>query len=99
MNFLMLHCFHCENPVCITASVKAGVPGIYKEPKYGAVLIDPQYATALRDAAAACPYGLFAYQSDDPAAPAAKCDMCIARLEQGRKPICVMACNMRGSRL
>jgi anaerobic dimethyl sulfoxide reductase subunit B len=95
LNFLMLHCFHCANPVCITAAVKSGNPGIYKEPTYGAVLIDPAYAANLRDAAAACPYGAFAYASDDPTAPAVKCDMCIARLQQGRKPVCVMACNMR----
>ena len=95
LNFLFLTCFHCANPACLTAAVSSGNPGIYKEPKYGAVLIDPAYASKLRDAAAACPYGAIAYASDDPSAPAAKCDMCIARLEQGRKPICVMACNTR----
>jgi len=95
LNFLFLTCFHCANPPCITEAVASGTPGLYKEPKYGAVLIDPNYATQLRSAAAACPYGAIAYATDDPTAPAAKCDMCVARLEQGRKPVCVMSCNMR----
>ncbi len=95
LNFLFLPCFHCANPVCIDAAVKAGSPGIYKEPKYGAVLIDPTYSKNLRAAAAACPYGAIVFESDAPDATASKCDMCIARLEQNRKPVCVMACNMR----
>jgi len=94
-NFLMLHCFHCANPVCIDAAVAAGAPGIYKESKYGAVLIDPDYAKNLRAAAAACPYGAIVFDSDASDATASKCNMCVARLEEGRMPICVMACNMR----
>jgi len=95
LNFLMIHCFHCANPVCITAAVQAGAPGLYKEPKYGAVLLDPNFATQMRAAAAACPYGAIVFDSDAPDATATKCDMCVARLEQGRMPICVMACNLR----
>jgi len=94
-NFLVLHCFHCANPVCIDATVAAGAPGLYKEPKYGAVLIDPAYAKNMRVAAAACPYGAIVFDSDASDATASKCDMCIARLQSGRMPICVMACNMR----
>ena len=95
LNFLMLHCYHCTNPVCIDAAVKAGTPGLYKEPNYGAVLLDPNYATNMRDAAAVCPYGAIVFDSDDPGAKASKCDMCIGRLQQGRMPVCVMACNLR----
>ncbi len=95
LNFLFLTCFHCANPSCIDAAVKAGTPGIYKEPKYGAVLIDPTYSKSLRAAAAACPYGAIVFDSDAADAVASKCDMCVARLEQNKKPACVMACNMR----
>ncbi|MEM3734796.1 MAG: 4Fe-4S dicluster domain-containing protein [Nitrososphaerales archaeon] len=91
-NILFIPCFHCENPVCIDAS---SARGIYKEEKYGAVLIDPEKATKLRDAAAACPYGAIVFESDALDAKASKCTMCIDRLEEGKMPICVEACPMR----
>jgi len=95
LNFLMLHCFHCANPICIDAAVAAGAPGLYKEPKYGAVLLDPAFAKNMRAAAAACPYGAIVFDSDASDATASKCNMCVARLQEGRMPICVMACNIR----
>ena len=37
---LAVPCYHCENPVCVDAANGA----MYKEPRYGAVLIDPDKA-------------------------------------------------------
>ncbi len=90
---LFAPCYHCENPVCVTAAEGA----MFKEPKYGAVLIDPAKATSsgLRAAWQACPYGAIAFDSDSPNASASKCDMCIDRLEGGNLPVCVSACMMR----
>jgi anaerobic dimethyl sulfoxide reductase subunit B (iron-sulfur subunit) len=86
-------CYHCENPVCVDAANGA----MYKEDKYGAVLIDPEKANSidLRKAQEACPYGAIQFDSDAMTATASKCTMCIDRLEQGLKPICVMSCYMR----
>jgi len=86
-------CFHCTNPVCVTAAKGA----MYKEEKYGAVLIDPDKAnsSSLRDAWDACPYGAIAFDSDSPTATASKCTMCIDRLSQALMPVCVMSCPMR----
>ena len=36
-----VHCFHCEDPLCVYSANGA----MFKEPKYGAVLIDPSRAT------------------------------------------------------
>jgi anaerobic dimethyl sulfoxide reductase subunit B (iron-sulfur subunit) len=92
---LALPCLHCEKPVCVDAANGA----MYKEPKYGAVLIDPAKAKTqgldLRKANQVCPYHVIVFDSDAPDARASKCTMCIDRLEQGMNPICVMACDCR----
>jgi anaerobic dimethyl sulfoxide reductase subunit B (iron-sulfur subunit) len=93
LHVVALPCLHCENPICIDAADGA----MYKEDKYGAVLIDPDKAKSmsLRAAQAACPYGAISFDSDAMDATASKCTMCIDRLEQGLKPICVESCPMR----
>ncbi len=90
---LFAPCYHCSNPVCVDAANGA----MYKEPKYGAVLIDPDKAgsASIRAAWSACPYGAIAFDSDSPNANASKCTMCIDRLEQGLLPVCVASCQMR----
>jgi len=86
-------CWHCENPVCIPASNGA----MFKEPNYGAVLIDPDQANSasLKAAWDACPYGAIVFDSDSPDSNAFKCTMCIDRLETGQMPVCVTSCRMR----
>ena len=93
INTLFAPCYHCENPVCVDAANGA----MYKEPKYGAVLIDPAKANSpdLRAAWNACPYGAIAFDSDSSSATASKCTMCIDRLEGGLLPMCVASCQMR----
>ncbi len=90
---LFAPCYHCENPVCVDAAQGA----LIKEPKYGAVLIDPAQrdSPGLKAAFNACPYGAISFDSDSPNSNAYKCTMCVDRLEQGKLPICVQACPMR----
>jgi anaerobic dimethyl sulfoxide reductase subunit B (iron-sulfur subunit) len=87
---LAISCYHCENPLCVDAADGA----MFKEEKYGAVLIDPEKASSpsMRKAWEACPYGVIMFDSDAPIAKASMCNMCIDRLEQGLKPVCVMSC-------
>ena len=42
INTLFAPCFHCQNPACVGKANGAMI----KEPKYGAVLIDPSQATS-----------------------------------------------------
>jgi len=88
-------CYHCQNPVCVDAANGA----MYKESKYGAVLIDPAKAKTqsldLRKANQACPYGAILFDSDALDATGSKCTMCIDRLQQGMAPICVTSCDTR----
>lgn len=93
LNFLFAPCYHCANPVCVTAAQGA----MYKEPNYGVVLVDPYQSTSpnLKAAADACPYGAIVFDSDSASSNAYKCTMCIDRLTQGIKPACVLACTGR----
>jgi len=92
---LAVPCYHCENPVCVDAANGA----MYKEPLFGAVLVDPAKAQTqsldLRAANDACPYGAIVFDSDGTDATASKCTMCVDRLSQGLAPICVLACGTR----
>lgn len=92
VHFLALPCYHCEKPMCLKACPSGA---IYKEEKYGAVLIDSKKCTGDRKCWEACPYGSIVFASDKQGEVASKCTMCIDRLEEGKKPICVLSCSMR----
>lgn len=92
LRMLPIMCYHCENPVCVEACPNKA---IHKEEKYGAVLVDPDKCQGTRKCWIACPYGAPQYESDEPGTKMLKCDMCIDRLEEGLKPICVLSCSMR----
>lgn len=85
-------CYHCENPVCVDACQHHA---LFKEEKYGAVLLDADLCQGERDCWLACPYGAPQYEEDAPGAPMTKCDMCYDRLENGEQPVCVMSCPAR----
>jgi len=89
---LPIMCYHCENPVCFKACPNEA---IFKEKKYGAVLIDADKCQGTRKCWKACPYGTPQYEGDESGLRMSKCNMCIDRLEQGLKPICVLSCSMR----
>lgn len=85
-------CYHCEKPACMDVCPSEA---IYKEPKYGAVIIDQEKCDGCRLCYDACPYGAPVFGSDERDAKAGKCTMCFDRLERGEKPICVIACPVR----
>jgi len=68
---------------------------LYKEEKYGAVLVDAEKCRGARKCWLACPYGAPQYANDEPGTIMSKCTMCIDRLEQKLKPICVLSCSLR----
>ena len=92
LNALAIMCYHCENPVCVDA---CNVHAIYKEEKYGAILVDQEKCRGERLCYQACPYGSISYEKDSLGTKAQKCNMCIDRLEQGLLPVCVMSCPTR----
>ena len=92
MNTCFATCYHCENPVCVDACEHHA---LFKEDKYGAVLLDEDLCEGDRNCWKACPYGAPQYEDDAPGTPMSKCDMCYDRLEQGELPTCVMSCPGR----
>ena len=92
VHFQWMPCYHCEEPACVNS---CPCEAIYKEKKYGAVLIDAEKCTGCRLCYKACPYGAPVFESDEKKTKAQKCTMCIDRLEMGIKPICVLACPNR----
>ena len=92
LHILPITCFHCENPVCVKACPHQALS---KESKYGAVLVDQSKCSGERKCWQACPYGAPQFERDEPGSKMSKCNMCLDRLEQGLKPICVLSCSMR----
>ena len=89
---LAFSCVHCEHPACISAC-KNGA--IFKEDKYGAVLVDKEKCQGDRNCLDACPYGTPRFADDNKGTKMSKCTMCIDRLEAGDIPMCVASCPMR----
>ncbi len=89
---LAFPCGHCEKPACALACPNGA---IFKEDKYGAVLVDEQKCKGARKCLDACPYGTPRFADDEPGTKMTKCTMCIDRLEAGNIPICVASCPMR----
>jgi len=92
LHMLPVMCYHCGTPICREACPNGA---IYKEDKYGAVLVDPDKCKGSRKCWEACPYGSPQFEGDEPDQKVIKCNMCIDRLEEGLKPICVLSCSMR----
>ena len=89
---LAFSCGHCDNPACM-AACETGA--IFKEDKYGAVLVDFEKCNGCRKCYEACPYGAPKFASDEPGEKMRKCDMCIDRLEAGEPPVCAATCPLR----
>jgi anaerobic dimethyl sulfoxide reductase subunit B (iron-sulfur subunit) len=87
-------CYHCGNPGCLSAC-PAGA--IVKRVDDGIVTVDNKLCLGNETCGfcrEACPYGApqFAPSTE---AKMQKCNFCVERWVEGKKPICVMACPTR----
>ena len=92
LHALAFSCAHCANPACMAACEQGA---IFKEDKYGAVLVDADKCIGCRKCQEACPFGAPKFASDRPGTKMSKCTMCIDRLEAGEQPQCALSCPMR----
>lgn len=76
-----LVCQHCDTPIC---EVVCPMKAIYRHPKTGAVLIDPNTCIGCRMCAISCPLGGISFDADK--RRMIKCDLCDG------DPKCVKIC-------
>lgn len=92
VRFLSLTCCHCENPVCIHV---CPVDAIAKREKDGIVLVDSEVCLGGKKCGfrcqRACPYDAPQFDVEE-YSKMQKCDFCVERLTENKKPICVEAC-------
>ena len=94
LSFLVQCCYHCAKPSCLEA---CPVQAIRKREDNGLVVVDAE-ACIGKDrcglCSQACPYDAPQFGAEENA-KMQKCDLCLERLLQGLKTICVAACPMR----
>lgn len=95
VTFLALSCLHCVEPSCIPA---CPANAISKRPEDGIVVVDREQCLG-KDACGmpcfeACPYQSPQFEQEENA-KMQKCDLCLERWPEGKKPMCVEACPMR----
>jgi formate dehydrogenase iron-sulfur subunit len=86
--FVKRQCMHCVDPACVSACT---VGALRKTPE-GPVVYDASKCIGCRYCQYACPYGVPAYDWDNPLGLIGKCEMCADRVEDGNKPACAAAC-------
>jgi anaerobic dimethyl sulfoxide reductase subunit B (iron-sulfur subunit) len=91
--FLPAACYHCKNPACMDA---CPVGAMNKRAEDGIVTVDRDLClgkSACGQCLEACAYGAPQFGNDENA-KMEKCDLCIDRWAEGKKPVCVMSCPM-----
>jgi len=86
MDFVPMHCRHCENPPCIQA---CPVSAICKR-NDGIVLFNEELCIGCNDCIEACPFGAPQYNPEKEVVQA--CNLCYERIDQGLLPACVQNC-------
>lgn len=81
-------CMHCLNPACVAACTV----GALRRQANGPVVYEPDKCIGCRYCQYACPFGVPAYEWDNPLGLIHKCEMCAERLQAGQLPACVNAC-------
>ncbi len=92
--FLPTTCFHCRTPDCVPA---CPVNAITKRVEDGIVTVDRETCLGKDNCSLcleACPYEAPQFGTEENA-KMQKCDLCIDRWAEGKKPVCVSSCPMQ----
>ena len=94
VSFLPLLCNHCLDPACVSV---CPVEAITKRPEDGLVTVDRETCLGKDQCGLcleACAYEAPQFgEEENPRMQ--KCDLCLERLIEGKKPICVISCPMQ----
>jgi formate dehydrogenase iron-sulfur subunit len=83
------HCMHCTDPSCVSACTV----GALEKNADGIITYDNEACIGCRYCMYACPFEVPPFQWDQQFALITKCDLCIARLEEGQpEPACAATC-------
>ena len=95
VGFLPRFCYHCATPACLSACPSGAIT---KSKRNNIVVVDKETCFGLTDCGGACkiacPYDAPQFGTEQDA-KMEKCDLCLERWEEGKKPVCVEACPMR----
>jgi anaerobic dimethyl sulfoxide reductase subunit B (iron-sulfur subunit) len=94
VSFLVHCCHHCEEPACMEACPAEVVT---KRKEDGIVVVDKNSCLGKEKCGLcleACPYQAPQFRAETDS-PMEKCDFCLDRWAQGRRPICVDSCPTR----
>jgi len=92
--YLPSPCYHCADPDCVPA---CPVNAITKREEDGIVIVDRETCLGKDECGLcleACPYDAPQFGAEENA-KMQKCNLCIDRWAEGKKPTCVMACPTR----
>lgn len=82
-------CMHCDRPACVSACIV----GAFSKHENGAVVWDANKCIGCRYCMVACPFQIPVFEYDKAIQPRVmKCDFCIERTREGKKPACVQIC-------
>ncbi|MFC1914005.1 4Fe-4S dicluster domain-containing protein [Chloroflexota bacterium] len=95
LSYMFISCFHCADPICVKA---CPVDAITKREYDGIVIVDRKTCLGGEECQfacqKACPYDVPQFGAEtNPKMQ--KCDLCLERWKENKKPICVDACPMR----
>ena len=91
--YLLSHCYHCAKPACVSA---CPMNAISKREQDGIVVVDREtcLGSNCQLCLEACPYDAPQFGAEEDA-KMQKCDLCVDRWLEGKKPICVDSCPAR----
>lgn len=84
--FISVSCMHCDDAPCIQG---CPVGCLRKDPETQLTIYDNEHCIGCHSCSMACPVGAPSFNSDN---KMVKCDGCLARLQNGMKPSCVLVC-------
>ncbi|MDR3737003.1 MAG: hydrogenase 2 operon protein HybA [Acidobacteriaceae bacterium] len=87
--FMKKSCLHCVDPSCVSV---CPVSAMTKDPVTGIVSYNPNKCIGCRYCVAACPFGVPRFEYDKPFARLRKCELCKARLAEGKITACSEVC-------